>query len=169
MVRSCPGFSCSVFISLHQLLWLQAPLTTRFSRQEYSSGLPHSSPGNLPNPGIGCISPALQAASLPLSHQGSPCMYIYMWAYIYCSYRCIYACVYTSVSISVFPGGSTSLFEPWLMYPRWATSGIFSYRDLSLFPCLLLWHFHLIFLQSLIAPQWLRCHGQAMYGWTWQW
>ena len=43
-----------------------------FSRQEYWSGLPFSSPGGLPNPGIEPGSPALQADSLPLSHQESP-------------------------------------------------------------------------------------------------
>ena len=36
-----------------------------FSRQEYCSGLPFLSPGNLPNPGIKLGSPALQADSLP--------------------------------------------------------------------------------------------------------
>ena len=30
----------------------QAPLSVRFSRQEYWSGLPFPSPGNLPKPGI---------------------------------------------------------------------------------------------------------------------
>ena len=30
----------------------QAPLSVEFSRQEYWSGLPFPSPGNLPNPGI---------------------------------------------------------------------------------------------------------------------
>ena len=50
----------------------QAPLSMGFSRQEYWSGLPFPSPGDLPNPGIEPISPALQADSLPLSHQGSP-------------------------------------------------------------------------------------------------
>ena len=43
-----------------------------FSRQEYWSGLPFPSPGDLPNPGIKLTSPALQVDSLPLSHQGSP-------------------------------------------------------------------------------------------------
>ena len=37
----------------------------RFSRQEYWSGLPFLSPGDLPNPGIKAGSPALQADSLP--------------------------------------------------------------------------------------------------------
>ena len=36
-----------------------------FSRQEYWSGLPVPSPGNLPGPGIEPGSPALQADALP--------------------------------------------------------------------------------------------------------
>ena len=39
----------------------QAPLSMGFSRQEYWSGLPFPSPGDLPNPGIEPGSPALQA------------------------------------------------------------------------------------------------------------
>ena len=51
----------------------QAPLSMEFSKQEYWSGLPFPSPGNLLNPGIEPRSPALQAYSLPsLSYQGSP-------------------------------------------------------------------------------------------------
>ena len=42
-----------------------------FSRQEYWSGLPFPSPGDLPDPGIKPGSPALQAESLP-SYEGSP-------------------------------------------------------------------------------------------------
>ena len=42
-----------------------------FSRQEYWSGLPFPSPGDLPNPGIKPGSPALQTL-YRLSHQGSP-------------------------------------------------------------------------------------------------
>ena len=36
-----------------------------FSKQEYWSGFPFSSPGDLPNPGNEPRSPALQADSLP--------------------------------------------------------------------------------------------------------
>ena len=36
----------------------QAPLSVGFSRQEYWSGLPFPSPGNLPDPGIKTVSPA---------------------------------------------------------------------------------------------------------------
>ena len=42
----------------------QAPPSMGFSRQEYWSGLPFPSPGNLPKPGIEPRSPALQANSL---------------------------------------------------------------------------------------------------------
>ena len=42
-----------------------------FSGQEYWSGLPFPSPGDLPNPGIISRSPTLQADSLPLGHLGS--------------------------------------------------------------------------------------------------
>ena len=42
----------------------QAPLSMGFFRQDYWSGLPSPSPGDLPNPGIEPGSPALQADSL---------------------------------------------------------------------------------------------------------
>ena len=50
----------------------QAPLSMGFSRQEYWSGLPFPSPGDLPNPGIELGSPALQAVSLPSEPLGKP-------------------------------------------------------------------------------------------------
>ena len=43
----------------------QAPLSMEFSRQEYWSGFPFPSPGNLPEPGVEPRSPALKANSLP--------------------------------------------------------------------------------------------------------
>ena len=53
----------------------QVPLSMEFSRQEYWSGLPFPSLGDLPDPGIKSaspVSPALHVDSLPLSYQGSP-------------------------------------------------------------------------------------------------
>ena len=44
----------------------QAPLSMRFPRQEYRSGSPFSSPGDLSDPGIEPESPAWQADSLPI-------------------------------------------------------------------------------------------------------
>jgi len=43
-----------------------------FSKQEYWSGLPFPSPGDLPDPGIKPGSPALQAHSLPSEPPGKP-------------------------------------------------------------------------------------------------
>ena len=54
-------------IQLFVTLWTvahQALLSVRFSRQEYWSGLPLLSPGNLPDPQNKPGSPALQADSL---------------------------------------------------------------------------------------------------------
>ena len=42
----------------------QAPLSMGISRQEYWSGLPFPSPGDLPDPGMETRSPALQADAL---------------------------------------------------------------------------------------------------------
>ena len=43
-----------------------------FSRQEYWSGLLFPSPGDLPDPGIELMFPALQADSLPTELKGNP-------------------------------------------------------------------------------------------------
>ena len=50
----------------------QAPLSMGFSRQEYWSGLPRPSSGDLPNPGIEPGSSELQADSLPSELPGKP-------------------------------------------------------------------------------------------------
>ena len=50
----------------------QVPPSVKFSRQEYWSGLPFPSPGDLPDPGIEPRSPALQADALPSEPPGKP-------------------------------------------------------------------------------------------------
>ena len=50
----------------------QAPPSIEFFRQEYWSGLPFPSPGDLPHPGIEPGSPALQADALPSKPPGKP-------------------------------------------------------------------------------------------------
>ena len=50
----------------------QAPLSMGFSRQEYWSGLPFPSPGDLPDPVIEPGSPTLQADALPSETLGKP-------------------------------------------------------------------------------------------------
>ena len=76
---------CSL-VQLNTILWTaahQAPLSMRFSRQEYWSGLPCPPPGDLPYPGIqpmSLMSPALargfiatsttwEAQFTPINHQ----------------------------------------------------------------------------------------------------
>ena len=54
----------------------QAPLSMRFSRQGYWSGLPFASPGDHPDPEIEPGSPALQADSLPTEPPGEPVRFI---------------------------------------------------------------------------------------------
>ena len=50
----------------------QAPPSMGFSRQEYWSGLPFPSPGDLPNPGIEPRSPASQTDALASELPGKP-------------------------------------------------------------------------------------------------
>ena len=54
----------------------QAPPSMGSSRQEYWSGLPFPSPGDLPDPGIEPGSPALQADALTSEQPGKPYMSI---------------------------------------------------------------------------------------------
>ena len=59
VTQSCPTLVTPWTVARH------VPLSMEFSRQEYWSGLPFPSPGDLPDPGIETKSPALQAGSLP--------------------------------------------------------------------------------------------------------
>jgi len=59
-----------------QIVAHQAALSLEFSRQEYQSGLPFPSPGDLPNPGIEPRSAALQADSLLSEPTGKPPLWI---------------------------------------------------------------------------------------------
>ena len=53
----------------------QVPLSMGLPRQEYWSGLPFPSPGDLPDPGTELVSLALQVDSLPLSRLKSQSVY----------------------------------------------------------------------------------------------
>ena len=55
-------------VRIFEISWTvahQAPQSVEFSRQEYWSGLPFPSSGDLPNPGIEPTPPVLRADSLP--------------------------------------------------------------------------------------------------------
>ena len=62
-VQLCDPMECS-----HQ-----APLSMEFPRQEYWSGMPLPSPGDLPDPGIELRSTALETDGLPSEQPGKPC------------------------------------------------------------------------------------------------
>ena len=68
----CESLSRVRFLATPWTIARQAPLSMGFSRQEYWSGLPLPSPGDLPNLEIEPGSPALQADSLPSEPQGEP-------------------------------------------------------------------------------------------------
>ena len=67
--------SCFSHVRLFATPWTVArhvPLSMGFSRQEYWSGLPFPPAGDLPNPGIKTMTPALQIDSLPAKPLGKP-------------------------------------------------------------------------------------------------
>ena len=83
---------------------LLAPLSMRFSRQEYWRHLPFPSPGDLPDPDIKPGSPALQADSLLTELQGKPSLAIYS------KYSSVYMSILNSLTIppTTFPPATTS-------------------------------------------------------------
>ena len=64
----------------------QVPLSVEFCKQEYWSGLPFPSPGDLPHPRIeptSLVSPALQAGSQPAGSSWKPYgneLYVYIYS-----------------------------------------------------------------------------------------
>ena len=67
-----------------------------FSRQEYWSGLPCPSPGDLPDPGIKPRSPALQVDSLLFEPPGKP-IYTHMGV---CVCVCVCVCTHNGILLS---------------------------------------------------------------------
>ena len=65
-------FSCVCLFVTPWTVDCQALLSMGFSRQEYWSGLPFPSPGDLPNPGSNVGLLQCRQTLYHLSHQGSP-------------------------------------------------------------------------------------------------
>ena len=105
--------SCLTFCD-HVDWALQAPLSIGlFCRQEYWSGLPFPSSGDLPDPVIEPGSPALQADSLTMWATrdtlvcicGGVCVYIYIYIYIHIHMASlVHVCMY--IYVYSFLGGS---------------------------------------------------------------
>ena len=66
------SLSCVPLFATPWTVAYQAPPSMGFSRQQYWSGLPFPSPGDLPNPGIEPRSPAFQADALTSEPPGKP-------------------------------------------------------------------------------------------------
>ena len=67
--------SCSVMsdsLATPSAVACQAPLSMRFSKQKYWSGLPFPPPGDLPNPVIKPVSPALAGGFFTTELPGKP-------------------------------------------------------------------------------------------------
>ena len=68
-------------VQLFATLWAvarQAPLSMGFFRQEFWSGLPFPSPGDLPEPGIKLRSPTLQADALTSEPPAKPRVEVFL-------------------------------------------------------------------------------------------
>ena len=69
---------CCCCVQLFVILWTvthQAPLAMGFPRQEYWCGLLFPSPGDLPNPGIEPVHPALAGGFFTTKPPGKPRVY----------------------------------------------------------------------------------------------
>ena len=109
-------FSC---VQLCATLWIvahQAPLSMGFSRQEYWSGLPCPPPADLPDPGVkpmSPVSPALQADSLPLSHQRGPCVYRFIYIHIFLYINIYFILLIIFIYTHTHTHARTSLVVTW--------------------------------------------------------
>jgi len=72
LLSYCSIASAGLTLVIPCIVALQAPLSVRFPRQEYWSGLPFPSPGDLPDQESNLCLLHWQVGCLPLSHQGSP-------------------------------------------------------------------------------------------------
>src|SRR5574337_841998 len=68
----CWSLSCVQLFAIPWIVALQAPLSMGFSRQEYWSGLPFLPPGDLPNPRIEFVYPALAGRFFTTEPPGKP-------------------------------------------------------------------------------------------------
>ena len=67
----------------------QAPLSMGFPRQEYWSGFPFSSPGDLPDPGIKPASPALAGGFFTTEPPGKPIYLMLLLLLLLSRFSCV--------------------------------------------------------------------------------
>ena len=104
-------YVCSVAQSCPVTLWTvahQAPPSMEFSRQEYSSGLPFSSPGDLPDQGLNSGLPCCRQTLYPLGPQGTP-----MWYDQYLFFHCVFQFTIFVVHCCLVAQSRPTLRLPW--------------------------------------------------------
>ena len=101
-----------------------APLSMEFSRQEYWSGLPFPSPGDLPDPEIKPASPALAGGFFNTEPPGKPFMLIISVTEQTRKFHYVYQDMTTVLLINVHCLSSLVTHEPWANFDR-----------ISLLPC----------------------------------
>ena len=131
----------------------QASLSIGLFRQEYWSGSPFPSPGDLPHPAIKLASPALADRFFILSHLGSPC---------FCVYETIfYDNVYVEKTIIMrWPVTLFHLFKCWLspsILISWPHKIVLSDGTLWVWKCF-------VSVLSIILPL-ITCGHQALEMW----
>ena len=90
----------------------QAPSSMGFSRQEYWSGLPFPSPGDLPHPGIKPGSPALQADTLTSEPAGKSYNYQYISRIDLHNIQCISRTNLSYNLLTTFPYSLAYFWQP---------------------------------------------------------
>ena len=109
-----------------------------FPRQEYQSGLPFPSPGDLPDPGTKPVPSALEADSLPPSHQESPAMCHWRLPYWMtqsgntCS-EIISCCNWYFSWVGTFSELSSKFHHPWLTFILKYHKGVLEATSSNLF------------------------------------
>ena len=90
------SLSCARLLVTPWTAAYQAPSSMGFSRQEYWSGLPLPSPGDLPNPGIKPRSPAFQAGALTSKPWGKLFTKSSVpWGWRKWHFNCLFSCTKT--------------------------------------------------------------------------
>ena len=142
-VKVVKSLSCVRLFATPWAVAHQAPPSMGFSSQEYWTGLPFPSPGDLPNPGIEPRSPALQADALTSEPPGI----------VFHSYPFhIYKVCSSSFSFQILLICTTSFFFVGPDRSSWTV--LIFFRNCSLLPWFLLlfywFQFHWILLFSLL-------------------
>ena len=83
MKRKSVSHCCAQLFVTPWTVAYQAPPSKEFSREEYWSGLPFPSPGDLPDPGIESGFPALQVDSVLSEPPRKPCFTCMLLTYMY--------------------------------------------------------------------------------------